>query len=652
MDTKKLFEDVCRRDKWLDTHWRQAAKEIPAIYQGDRMNEVPFNILFSNTETIVPALFSQAPQPSVRRRFGETRGDLPALASERMLSYIMDCNMADYPAFVESAECAVMDAALPGLGQLRVRRVNGLPIVDFVPWDKFVWGYARRWEDVPWIAYVHDLTAEEIRDRFELKGDKAAAFPLQDSEKGEEKDADAQGQTTNTHAVYEVYHKRTGKVYFLTAALPEKVLREEDPPFKLMGFYPSPQPLQFVRSTTDTKPRPLYNLYKRQAKELNDLTNRIQRVVSAIRVRGLYNGQIKEIAQLFSGDDMENALVPAENPALLDRSGSLESQIWLIPTEKLVMTLRELMTQREAVKGVIYEILGIGDILRGVSRASETLGAQQLKDKWGSLRITKLRERVARFLRDTLRLALEAAAETVPEPTWAAITGAPILPTVQKMLMQEQGQRVQAPSWKEVLDILRDDMQRSYHIDIETNTTVDAEASDDKAQIAEFMTGLGQVLQSLGPIAQQGPEGFEAVKTIVIEFCKKFRIAGDVLRVLEQLQPPAQGGMPPEVQQQIQQAMEEIQRKQQELAQQEESVKAEKSLAEKQLAAAQKTAAEAKVTLDRNNLALEKLAWVESVLKERVQLAADKADANLTKKAAAVTVSAKTKEAGNAKGTP
>jgi len=648
MDAAKLYDEVCQRDRYLNQEWREKVKDIPATYQGDRAADTPFNILFSNTETIVPALFSQAPTPSVRRRFGETRGDMPAQASERMLSFLMDTNIQDYPTFVESAESSVLDAALPGQGQVRVRLVGSLPVIDYVPWDKFTWGYARRWEDVPWYAYTHDLTADALKAKFDLSPEKMAklgAVTRDEQEATPHKD----GKTHSTYAVHEVWHKLERKVFYLCESYEGRLLHSEDPPIKLTGFFPSPAPLNFLRSTTDTKPRPLYHLYEQQAKELNTLTQRIQRVTKAIRVRGIYNGQLKELAQLFTSDSMENALIPAETPALLERGGTLEGQIWLIPIERLVIVLRELVQQREAVKATIYEILGIGDILRGVSRASETLGAQQIKDKWGSLRITKLRERTARFLRDTLRLTLEAAANHTPEPDWAAITALPILPSVQKSLLTEQGQKTPQPSWGEVLAILRDDMQRAYHIDIETNTTVDAEASDDKQQIAEFMTGLGQALQGLGPVAQQGPEGFQAVKAILIEFCKKFRIASDVLRILEQLQPPAsQGGMPPEVQEQIQQAMEQIKQEQQAVQQERQQLDSMKSTAEKQLAAAQKTAHENTMVLKEIQLTIEKLKWQESVMEERVQLRAEQLAVGLDKKEATLTAKAGAIRSSNA----
>ena len=46
-----------------------------------------------------------------------------------------------------------------------------------------------------------------------------------------------------------------------------------------------------------------------------------------------------------------------------------------------------LYQQREQIKAVIYELTGLSDIARGASKASETLGAQQLKSQWGSIRL-------------------------------------------------------------------------------------------------------------------------------------------------------------------------------------------------------------------------------------------------------------------------
>lgn len=558
METSPLLAQVQGREKAISDAWLKDAKNVWKLYSGDNADSTPFNILFSNTEIIVPSVFSQAPVPLVKRRHGDGRNDTQAKAAERMAVYCMDTNLPSYPCYQEAVESAVLDAALPGLGQVRVRIIEGIAQLDYVHYDSFVWGYARRWEDVPWLAYRHDLTKEDMAKVFNVPSEKIK-ISAGEGESDKEKQA-------ATAPVYEVWVKSTRKVTFVSEAFEGNVLKEEEDPLGLENFFPSPIPLLFVAQTSDTIPRPMYNLYRKQAEELNAITTRIKKITQAIKVRGLYNGNLAELNQLFS-NDMENALIPMTNASVLVQDGSLDRMIWMLPIEKLVQVLQQLFLIREQTKTVIYETLGIGDILRGVSKASETLGAQQIKSNFGSLRINRMRARVGRFVRDGVRLLVEAAAKNTPEDIWEKATGLQLPGQVETDVLVGSG-RPPPESWPSVLRSLQDDLNRSYMIDIETNSTVDAEATQDKEDVSEFLNALGQGLSGLTPLADQGPEGFAAAKAILSEILKKFRMGAEVLSIFEAIPPPPAKGVPPEVQQQIDKQRQEVEQQQQQVQQQ------------------------------------------------------------------------------------
>jgi hypothetical protein len=554
-DASALYTQVSDRHKWLKDNWLNEATKIQEIYQGDKAEETPFNILYSNTEILVPAIFSRVPTPVVQRRHDTTKQDLPAKATAKFLEYVMDTNLPGYPAFIDAIESSILDAALPGLGQTRVRLVEGIPQLDYVHFDAFVWGYARRWESVPWIAYKHDMTRADMQSTFGLTEEQMLGFtdPEDDGSDKSAKEA--------THCVYEVWDKRTKEIRFVCDDYPGSLLKTLPDTLGLHGFFDCPTPLVFVLSTGDIKPRPLYNLYKKQAEELNAVSMRIKRVTQAIRVRGIYNGNLQEMAQIFADGANENQLIPAEKPSILANDGGLDRQIWMVPIEKLIIVLQQLFLIREQIKSTIYEILGIGDILRGTSKASETLGAQEIKDKWGSLRINKMRDKTARYIRSTLRLMAEVGAKHSPEEVWEAATGLNLVPKMQAMIMQQSGAQPPGPTWESVLSALRDDLQRSYTIDIETNSTVDSEATQDKQEASEFMNALGQAMAGLAPLAQLGDEGFNATKALIIEFMKKFRMGADTQAVIENLKPPPKPqGPPPEVMEKLQQREQELQK--------------------------------------------------------------------------------------------
>lgn len=573
-DYRKTLSDVKAREAVIKTKWLDEVKDIYDIYEGGKHAQTPFNILYSNTEILVPNIFALTPQPVVRKRFGELRADESAQAAERMAEYSMDTNLSGYPAFSTAVSAAVLDSALPGQGQCRIRVVDSLVCLDYIQHDAFIWGYAKRWEDVPWQAFRYDKTKEEIVKEFEISDEVAAKMTLPESEGASSRD----DKGPPTVAVYEVWNKSTRMVHFLCEAHPDSCLRSEPDPLRLEGFFCSGEPLRLLSTPCSTMPRAMYGLYRRQAEELNAITDRIKKITQAIRVRGIYNGTLPEMAQIFDGTDRENSLIPSANPGNMMREGGLDKHIWLVPTEKLIIVLNSLIAAREQVKSTIYEILGIGDILRGVSAASETFGAQQIKDKWGSLRIKKSRERVSHFIRGNIRLMIEAAAKHVPEDTWAKVTGLPYLTQAQIVLMRAMPQAgvmtpgMQMPqqkTWGEVLGVLKDDLTRSYVVDIESNSTVDTDATQDREEVTEFMTALGQSQAALAGLSSIGDQGFEAAKALLIEICKRFRMGGSMQAVLSKLTPPPKGPTPE--QQKMQEALE---KREQDTAQGEEGLKA------------------------------------------------------------------------------
>lgn len=608
-DTKKdysqLLSTVEERYEVLKDKWHKPGKEVWKIYSGDD-DSIPFNILYSNTETIVPAIFSRKPIARVTRRFDESRADIPASIVQRMLTYCMDMNLPRYPSFMRAIEDSVLDAALPGQGLFRVRNVQGFAILDYVEWDKFVWGVCSRWERCQWIAFAHDLEADEVLEMFpKLTPEQKAYFEAAAKAKESQQEKDEQTGETKPPSirVWEHWDKRSRTRKWLCDAASDCCLQVDEDPLKLNDFFPVPNPLKFLHTTTDTLPRPLYKLYQDQALELNEITRRLKNIMKAIKVRGIYASGIDDIPNVFNQDD-DNTLIPSQAAAnVLVQGKGLDAYIWLIPIEKLIVVAKELYMAREAIKGTIYEILGIGDILRGVSKASETLGAQEIKDKWGSLRINKLRERTAEFVRDGLRLLADCAVKNTPEDVWAKVTGVPLKSQMEAAVLAQQGQPLPPEAtWAGVLKNLQDDVQRSFLIDIESNSTVDAEATEEKRDMAEFMNALGQAMSGLKELMGGSPQGWEAGKAILLGIISKFNLGEDVAPMLKAL-PAPQAGNP-----QTQKMMQDLQKKLADVAKREEGAAAEESQLKEMLS---------EVTRANEAIAAQK----ESLQQEKAQLA-------------------------------
>ncbi len=560
-----------RREK----DYRKDGQRILNIYTGEKSLEVPFNILFSNTETLLPALYSAIPRPVVQRRFKDedVLGKDASTAAQRVLEYFLDTNLDGYEAFDDAMRAAVLDALLPGRGITVVKydadiqeptepdaapyTTGELVCLETKAWNRVYFGYAKKWSKVPWVAYEEYVDRREATRLFgsEIAG-KISYAKNEDSSKGEgewsnETERDTGDRTTA--CIYQIWDKDGGKkVRYVSPQFLDGFLKVEDDPLGLTGFFNCPRPLRFIEKTNDLMPTALYAIYENQANEVNRLTMRINRLIEAIKARGVYDTELgEELGNIMKADD--NSLVPADKSSSLAAEKGLQNAIWFMPIEQMVQVVVQLYAAREQSKQVIYEITGVSDILRGSTRASETATAQNIKAQWGSLRLKRMQREVQRYARDVMRMMLEIASMKMSEPSWAKMTGLPFHTAeqhqqLQQVVMASQmsgqpmdprlQQQMQVPAWPAVLSLLRDDLQRSYKVDIETNSTVEPEAVEDQKNIAELMNAMGQFLNGVGPLVAQKVLPFDVAQTMLLTITRRFRFGPDIEDQIKAMQAP------------------------------------------------------------------------------------------------------------------
>ena len=81
------------------------------------------------------------------------------------------------------------------------------------------------------------------------------------------------------------------------------------------------------------------------------------------------------------------------------------------------------------------------------------------------------------------------------------------------------------PTWNECLQILRDDQQRAYRIDIETDSTVAGDQAQEQRNITELLTGISSFIQNAGPAVAAGYLPLEATKSLLMTSVRKFKMA-------------------------------------------------------------------------------------------------------------------------------
>lgn len=571
-----------REGKFKETWWKRAEQSEklysqPSGMEGEKYKSV-YNILYSNTEVLVPSLYSATAKPDIRTRFKDAKLKPIPEVIERFLTLYTDSAAVGQESFDDAVKDAVLSSLTAAMGCLRLRLYEDqeFPLqTESVGYRNFIWGYAKKWARVPWVAFKHELSKEEFKKQFKIEDeDFSTGFKSVTEVEGSEKRADC--------VVYEFWHKASQTVCFVSEDWTECLLQRTDDPLQLRGFFPTPGLLMLTLKPGELEPIPLYWYYQNQAEELNRVTYRLNKVLSAIRVRGAYNSLLSDDLQKILADtETENALVPAGESLALAQGGGFEKNIWLLPLDKLVATAESLYRAREAIKQVIYELTGISDIIRGSNVASETATATQTKDKWGTLRLRKMQTVVANYIRDLFRLAVDAGSTQLPAETWKRLVQLPIPLAQEKALAQEQLQfmqqqaqerqmmaqqlppeaagqipppkppppeliaEAQSPSMEEILQQISSDVGRTFTINIQTSSTIDLDTAQDKTEVAEFMNALGQMLAGLQPLMSFGPPGIETIKALLTAVCQRFKFGLPVVDIIETIKPPPPPQPPP-----------------------------------------------------------------------------------------------------------
>jgi len=550
-----------------------------------------FAILWSNVQTLQPAIFAKNPVPIVSRRYRDEDpvGKVASEVLERSLSFSLD----QYD-FDSRLAHVVQDYLLPGRGQVWVRyvptmrQVNPMQDVDLgegiedqplseevayeevqcdhVAWKDWLTNPAREWSEVRWVARRVYMTREELVERF---GEIGRKVPLSTTATGADDAEDAQREANKTGEVYEVWDKPTKRAYWLCKTFTESLLDEREDPLGLSGFFPCPPPLNATTAPDSTIPVADYVQYQDQAEELDELTARIAKLQDALRMVGFYAGEENINLQRVFAPGNENKLIPVDSFDLFKEKGGVRGIIEWVPVDQVIQTLRGCYEARSMVLQDIYQITGLSDIIRGDSNPNETATAQRIKGQWGGLRVRDRQKAVQKFARDTIRIKAEIIASQFSIETLRAMTNVKLLTNeekqgVQMAMMQAQitGQQPQIPpdvmelmeqpSWEDVKALLADNTLRSFRIDVETDSTIEPDETAAKQAYNEFVTATVGLMQAAAGIIPAAPN----TAPLFAEFMKQGARIYDAPRSLEDViekvfggleqMPPAQPPGPPQ----------------------------------------------------------------------------------------------------------
>lgn len=602
-DREQLARKWCAEIKTAEKaqkKWVERGGKIEKIYADERdMNTARarrFNILYSNVETLRPAVYMQTPKAKVVRRYRD-RDPVARLASMMLERSVQTtCELYDFDAAMDQA---VRDRLLPGRGVLWVSYEPGFvgegdeqalayesAQASYVPWQDFLHSVARTWDEVRWVARRFFKTRSELAKWLVEAGlaediraarKQAKTIQLDYTSEGKEKTDEGLDDERGKAQIWEVHDKASGQVLYVAPGSNEYAIVGTKPPaVRFRDFFPTPRPLLATTTAKSLIPTPDYAQYQDQAEELNRVTERIGVLQKALKVAGVYSSESEELAQLIEAAD--NRMIPVKNWAMFAEGGGAKGRIEWFPVEIVAEVLKGLYEIREQAKQTLYEVSGIGDILRGATDPDETATAQGIKAKWGSLRVRRIQKETQRYAADILRLKAEVIAEKFEDKTILAMAGVdqellakyvppapppepppelaqaaqqnPAIGQQLQQMMQQQAQAAQQQAIKaflaQVFQLLRDDTARNFRIDVETDSTLEPDMAEEKQAAIEYLTAMGAFMKEGQPLIASGPEGAKLFGEMLLFATRRFDKVDSLEQAIEQAMEAASKPRPPQ----------------------------------------------------------------------------------------------------------
>lgn len=517
-------------------------------------------MFYANLEVIRQIIYSRPPQPVVVPRFKDRR-PVPRKTSEILERACI--TSFDIEKVHETLKKVRNNLALTARGVIWLRyETYEKPGRDGKPEPKecvryewlhrkdFLHEPARTWQEVGWVARGTWLTQKQGKKRF---GEAWKEIQYEDAP-----DTDEDYKVVQKARVWELWHKEENLVVWLHPHAKE-VLDIAPPHLDLEGFFPCPEPAYGTCEEDSLIPVPDACFYKDQLEEINELTARISLLSESLRLQVFYAAGHEDLgeavktalAQVSAGEN-RRIFIPLAGLSGFGQNSKLGDALWEMPIDKVATTIKELLLLRRQLMDDVREISGVSDIMRGETDANETLGAQQLKSQYGSIRIKDRQNEMVRIADGALNIAGEIMSENFSPETLLSMSQTEDLPkqadvlaqhqqeamrqiaelaqkaqqppqpgpdgqpptppdpaqfeqAKQQIVMQHQQAAAEVVTVEKVFGLLRAQRIRPFVLQIATDSTIQPDENAEKQSRNEFGTAFANTMAALGPLVQAAP---------------------------------------------------------------------------------------------------------------------------------------------------
>lgn len=507
----KYWAEELSAARYANKSWHKKADKIVSRFLGESKqssahNAETFNLnLFhSNVTTLASMLYGNTPKIDVSRRYAQPADDVGRVAAE-MMERLLNLDIAENGAEIDAVlRSTLQDRLLPGLGCARVRydvetkEVEGVEQVvfedapvEYYYWGDVAWGWARNFAEVPWIGFRNYLTKDETEERF---GKTAAEdIPLKKQKMQTSEDGDQNQENDSAwmkQEIWEIWDKKTRTVRWIAEGY-DKQLDEKEDPLQLTGFFPTPPFLMANPTTSRYKPTPDFTLAQDLYNEVDKLQMRISIITEAVKVVGVYDASAAGVQKMFK-TGLDNDLIPIENWALFAEKGGIAGQIDWVPLQDIVAALDKLVALRDQTIGLLQQVTGMSDIMRGeLGSAYEGVGQSEMKAKFGSIRVQALQDQFARFASDLMQIKAEVISRHFMPET-----------IVNRANMEFSMDAQLVP---QAVALIKDPKQARLRVDIRPESVAMVDYAQIKTERTDFLNAIGTYMQSTAQLTEGDP---------------------------------------------------------------------------------------------------------------------------------------------------
>jgi hypothetical protein len=498
------------------------AKNVSGAYgdaQASSQYGMRLNLFHTNVSTLQSMLYGSTPRIDVSREHLDPDDDIARVAAvlyQRILQADVEPSGKDTPTVLQTA---LQDRLLPGLGIARVRyemeattTVEIDPMsqeevevekvswedapIDYVHWQDFSWGWGRTWAEIPWIGYRSWLSklqatarfGKTIADQLEYKDQ----LPAGEKEQVETIAANQENNIQQAE-IWEMWHKKEEKAFWFSPGA-EQILDAQDDPLELTGFWPSPKPLTANLTSSLFMPTADFIINQDLYNQIDLLQSRIAIITEAVKVVGVYDKSAGGSVGRMLKEGLENDLIPVDNWAMFAEKGGLQGTIDWFPVETIVNTLTTLRSVLGETIELLYQVTGMSDVLRGANTDQYTSdGTNQLKAKFGSIRVQALQDEFARFASDLEGLKAEIISKHFSPETILKQSNAQYIPQADQDKIMPALELMQSPDIK-------------WRIDIRPESIAMIDYAMIKEERTQFLTAMATYIQSAQAAAKAIPE--------------------------------------------------------------------------------------------------------------------------------------------------